>query len=154
MPLGGLDNGFEGVQLEPVHLTLADKLYRNYREFRRSFDRASLLRSKMGRVRRKLFPANHSPNLEEKPFAFPVETLSHGVRVKKCRDPWDFLFIDVHGNARVCCTSHRLMGNVNDTDIAAIWNSPAYQEFRDKMVSVDIPPECATCLRREWMTIP
>ena len=155
VPLGGLENGFEGLQLEPVRLTLADKLYRNYREFQRSFDRVSLLRVKMARARQKLFGAKPAPSHAERPDAMPTPTQTMGnIRVKKCRDPWEFLFIDVHGNVRVCCTSHRIMGNVNDTDIAAIWNSPAYQEFRDKMVSADIPPECTTCLRREWITIP
>ena len=154
VPLGGVENGFENLQLEPVRLTFADKLYRNYREFTRSFDRATLLRTKLARVWQKLFSANHPPTTEEAPFTFPVETAWHGIRVKKCRDPWEFLFIDVHGDVRVCCTSHRMMGNVNDTDIATIWNSQSYQEFRDKMVSPDIPPECKTCLRREWMTIP
>lgn len=154
VPLGGLENGFEDLQLEPVTLNVFDKIYRNYREFQRSFDRATLLRTKLARVWQKLFPTNHLPKTEETPFTFPVETAWHGIRVKKCLDPWEFLFIDVHGNVRVCCTSHRIMGNVNDTDIAAIWNSPAYQEFREKMVSPDIPPECTTCLRREWVTIP
>ncbi len=153
VPLGGLENGFEGVRLEPVRLTLAEKLYRNYREFKRSFDRMTLLRVKMARIRQKLFGAKPAPSHAERPDVTPTQKMGN-IRVKKCRDPWDFLFIDVHGNVRVCCTSHRIMGNVNDTDIATIWNSPAYQEFRDKMVSADIPPECVTCLRREWMTIP
>jgi radical SAM protein with 4Fe4S-binding SPASM domain len=74
--------------------------------------------------------------------------------VKKCRDPWEFLFVDVHGNIRVCCTSHRLMGNILETPLETIWNSPAYQEFRAKMVSPEIPAECQTCLRREWQMIP
>lgn len=76
------------------------------------------------------------------------------MRVKDCRDPWEFLFVDVHGNIRVCCTSHRIMGNVHQDDLATIWNSPMYQEFRAKMISPDIPAECRTCIRRAWQTIP
>jgi len=156
VPLGGLNNGFDGVQLNPVRLSLLEKLYRNYREFKRSFDRVTLLRTKIARLRQK-FRAPRPEHLPQKnipPMPAQSERKTRMIRVKKCRDPWDFVFIDVHGNVRICCTSHRLMGNVNDTEFAAIWNSPDYQEFRAKMVSPDIPAECRTCLRKEWQEIP
>lgn len=155
IPLGGLDNVFEGVRIYPVHLTWQERLYRTYREFRRSFDRATLLKlkvSRLGQRLKSLFVANRPA--EPAPEIPDVSETTRMIRVKKCRDPWEFLFIDVHGNVRICCTSHRIMGNVNDTDIATIWNSPAYHEFRAKMTCEDIPEECRTCLRKEWMTIP
>ena len=150
VPLGGLTNGFEGLRVAPARLSVWEKFYRNYREFARSFDRAGLLRLKISRALRKM-RAHSAPVDAPNPPAAPIGT--RVVRVKKCRDPWEFLFVDVHGNIRPCCTSHRIMGNVLREDLAEIWDNAAYREFRAKMVSADIPEECKTCIRREWQTI-
>lgn len=156
VPLGGLYNGFEGLQIAPVRLNLWDKIFRNYREFRRSFDRTTLLHTKLSRVFDRLKLRNSFQKPEAHTMGNPPAHPSTAdmIRVKKCRDPWEFLFVDVHGNIRVCCTSHRIMGNVHQDDFVTIWNSPMYQEFRTKMVSPEMPEECQTCLRREWQTIP
>ncbi len=158
VPLGGLENGFEGLRVAPVHLGVWDRIYRNYREFRRSFDRATLLKTKCSRIFRRLNNRNghESTKGPDSTTATPSEFNAEQktVRIKKCRDPWNFLFIDVHGNIRPCCTSHRIMGNLHDENFETIWNNPSYQEFRAKMVSPDIPKECTTCLRREWQTVP
>jgi radical SAM protein with 4Fe4S-binding SPASM domain len=156
VPLGGLNNVFEGVRIRPVRLNCRERVYRTYREFRRSFDRTTLLKLKLSRIAQRLKPVLRPSELadSQKTKTDDLPAASQTIRVKKCRDPWEFLFVDVHGNVRVCCTSHRIMGNVNEMDIADIWNSQAYQEFRAKMVSPDIPEECTTCLRKEWMTIP
>jgi len=158
VPLGGLRSGFDQeIQLQPIQLSLWDRVYRNYREFKRSFDRKSLLKLKLSRISSRLRrqKPDQEPGLEDFPTNLPSQSSDFNmIRVKKCRDPWEFIFIDVHGNIRVCCTSHRIMGNVHNEDIVTIWNSPAYQEFREKMVGTDIPEECTTCLRREWLTIP
>ena len=150
VPLGGLTNGFEGLRVAPARLSVWEKFYRNYREFARSFDRAGLLRLKISRALQKM-RAHSTPIDAPNPSAAPAG--ARMVRVKKCRDPWEFLFVDVHGNIRPCCTSHRIMGNVLREDLAEIWDNAAYREFRAKMVSADIPEECKTCIRREWQTI-
>ena len=150
VPLGGLTNGFEGLRVAPARLSVWEKFYRNYREFARSFDRAGLLRLKISRALQKM-RAHSTPIDAPNPVAASIGT--RVVRVKKCRDPWEFLFVDVHGNIRPCCTSHRIMGNVLREDLAEIWDNAAYREFRAKMVSADIPEECKTCIRREWQTI-
>lgn len=158
VPLGGVNNVFEGVSIRPVHLSWKERVYRTYREFKRSFDRTALLKLKLSRMAQRLKPAAANEQISEAVNSQRSDAQLSGeaqmIRVKKCRDPWDFLFIDVHGNIRVCCTSHRIMGNVHDTDIVDIWNSRPYQEFRAKMVSPDIPEECTTCLRKEWQTLP
>jgi radical SAM protein with 4Fe4S-binding SPASM domain len=158
IPLGGLHNGFDEIHIQPVRLRVWERIYRNFREFKRSFDRKTLLQIKLTRLLNRLggrFTKRErdlkEPLLPESSSQSPDTEM---VRVKNCRDPWDFLFVDVHGNIRVCCTSHRIMGNIHETDIGTIWNSAAYQEFRRKMVSPDIPEECKTCLRKEWTTIP
>ncbi len=157
VPLGGLENGFEGLRIMPVQLSLWDMIYRNYREFRRSFHRTALLRTKLSRLVEHRHPNNGIQ--QAKPTSLTTtpsiqKADSSTLRVKDCQDPWDFLFVDVHGNIRPCCTSHRIMGSVYENDLATIWNSPAYQEFRARMVSSDIPEECRTCIRRKWQTIP
>jgi radical SAM protein with 4Fe4S-binding SPASM domain len=155
VPLGGLQIGFENIPLHPTRLSIWDRLYRNYREFARSFDRQSLLRTKLARLRDRLKARCTVQGTELEPQSFPAPCPDGPmIRVKKCRDPWEFLFVDVHGNIRVCCTSHRIMGNIHQDEIVTIWNSPAYQDFRAKMVSPDIPEECQTCLRKEWQMIP
>lgn len=154
VPLGGLESGFEGLQILPVQLSLWNRLYRNYREFTRSFDRIGLLKTKWPRLIDRL---NGHNSLRHDEITTGIQHKQQNgktmIRVKKCRDPWEFLFVDVHGNIRPCCTSHRIMGNLHEEDFVTIWNNAKYQEFRAKMVSPDIPEECKTCIRREWQTI-
>ncbi len=158
VPLGGVNNVFEGVKIRPVHLTMRERIFRTYREFKRSFDRQGLFKLKLSRLVQRLKNGTQPQTIGEKILPNGEKTNTSPahkmIRVKKCRDPWEFLFLDVHGNIRVCCTSHRIMGNVNDTDIITIWNSPEYQKFRAKMLSPDIPEECTTCLRKEWILFP
>ncbi|MDY0092782.1 MAG: radical SAM/SPASM domain-containing protein [Candidatus Vecturithrix sp.] len=154
VPLGGLHNGFEGLRILPVHLSIWDRLYRNYREFTRSFDRKGLLKIKWSRLVNGLNGHNDLQQAETTPEVKNTPESGKTIRVKKCRDPWEFLFVDVHGNIRPCCTSHRIMGNLHAEEFVTIWNSPKYQAFRAKMVSPDIPEECKTCIRKAWQTIP
>lgn len=154
VPLGGLHNGFEGLQIRPVELSLWDRVYRNYREFKRSFDRRGLLHTKWSRLMNRLNEHNNDQQAETSSPETDQPADGPMIRVKKCRDPWEFLFVDVHGNIRPCCTSHRIMGNLHEEEFATIWNNAKYQEFRARMVSPDIPEECRTCLRKEWQTIP
>ena len=157
VPLGGLKNGFEGLRIMPVQLSIWDRLYRNYREFKRSFDRVGLLKTKWSRLIGRLNGSKslHKAEISSNEVVQPARLASgKTIRVKKCRDPWEFLFVDVHGNIRPCCTSHRIMGNLHEEDFVTIWNNARYQEFRARMVSTDIPEECRTCLRREWQAIP
>ncbi len=154
VPLGGLENGFEGLRILPVQLSAWDKLYRNYREFKRSFDRMSLLKIKWSRLMNRLNGHNGLRQTETTTEMKNTPENGETFRVKNCRDPWEFLFVDVHGNIRPCCTSHRIMGNLHEEDFVTIWNNGRYQAFRAKMVSPDIPEECKTCIRKAWQTIP
>ena len=141
-------------QFSPVHITGRERIYRNYREFQRSFDRTRLFKTKLSRVGQKiqgLFNNNnhHQPSEESSP-----SPSAKTIRVKKCRDPWDFMFVNVHGEVRVCCGSHQIMGNVNDEDILSIWNGKPYQEFRERILTEDPPEDCKTCLLKGWHEIP
>lgn len=157
IPLGGIHSGFGNLDIDPVQISFRDRFYRNYREFARSFNRSALLKTKLSRLYQRLFTddqAADAPNGSVPVSPITGSSSGQTIRVKQCRDPWDFLFVDVHGNIRVCCTSHRIMGNLFQDDVLTIWNNEAYQEFRRKMVSADIPEECKTCVARAWHDIP
>lgn len=135
----------------PFPLTLRDRVRRNYGEFSRSFDHFGLLRTKSSRLfqraKSRVMPAEQPPN-QSAPATGPT------LRVKDCRDPWEFLFVNVHGDVRVCCVSHRIMGNVLTDDIQTIWNNSRYQDFRQRILSPDPPEECQNCPMRGWHEIP
>jgi radical SAM protein with 4Fe4S-binding SPASM domain len=146
------------VCLQPLRLSFWERAYRNYREFRRSFDRMTLLKIKLSRTfeRVKHIIIPHSSALKNSESGLSATTFqsSKMIRVKDCRDPWDFMFINIHGDVRVCCVSHRIMGNVHDDDVMRIWNNKLYKEFRERILTSDPPEECHTCPMRGWHTIP
>jgi len=146
------------VHLQPVRLSLWDRVYRNYREFRRSFDRTTLLKTKLYRVIVRVKKTiKHDGSDSDKPQSVSSNVHSQPseiIRVKDCRDPWDFMFVNVHGDVRVCCVSHRIMGNVRNTDVTTIWNNQAYQDFRNRILTPDPPEECQSCPMRGWHTLP
>lgn len=142
------------IELQPVQLRIWNKLYRNYREFQRSFNRISLFKTKAIRVfeRAKNLITPHPPTPEKS--SGPTSSSSEMIRVKNCRDPWEFMFINVHGDVRVCCVSDRIMGNVRDDDVVKIWNNNLYQEFRGRILTPEPPEECQTCPMRGWHFTP
>ncbi len=146
------------VHLQPVRVSIWDRVSRNYREFRRSFNRTALLKIKLSRVvnqmknmiRNQGSDSEHGQGSVMNTLTQPGKT----IRVKNCRDPWEFMFINVHGEVRVCCVSHRIMGNVHDENVLKIWNNERYQEFRKRILTPDPPEECQTCPMRGWHVIP
>lgn len=138
--------------VQPVHVTLWDRVYRNYREFRRSFNRPALLNLKLARLKaRRWKPTEAPPQVASNP---QNESSGKMIRVKNCRDPWEFMFVNVHGDVRVCCVSHRIMGNVITDDVTAIWENAPYQAFRAQILTTNPPEECVTCPMRGWHEIP
>jgi len=73
--------------------------------------------------------------------------------IKDCPDPWTSTYIRIHGDVHVCCYSPVEMGNINQQDFRDIWNSPAYNDFRQKLASPDPPEECRRCPLRRWIEI-
>ncbi len=146
LPLGQFE-----FSLAPVEVTLGDRMYRTYREFQRSSDKSSLFKIKLSRLTQRIKTSLRNQNGHPVPQQAPDPKT---IRVKKCRDPWDFMFINVHGEVRVCCASHRIMGNIYEDDILAIWDNEAYREFRKRILTEDAPEECNTCVMRGWHEIP
>ncbi len=68
---------------------------------------------------------------------------------ERCSWPWTGAYISYQGIAMPCCmiaTPDRMnFGSMAEEGVESIWNSPAYQEFRQQLSS-DIPPSiCSSC---------
>jgi MoaA/NifB/PqqE/SkfB family radical SAM enzyme len=70
-----------------------------------------------------------------------------------CRRPWSLMYFTAHGRALPCCIApfsmhgyeNFTLGNAKTTPVREIWNGPAYQDFREKLLS-DCPPNaCEGC---------
>src|SRR5947209_9066529 len=70
-----------------------------------------------------------------------------------CRRPWSLMYFTAHGRALPCCIApfsargyeNYTLGNATQQDLMEIWNSPAYRDFRTKLVSEDPPKPCQGC---------
>jgi radical SAM protein with 4Fe4S-binding SPASM domain len=67
----------------------------------------------------------------------------------RCDWPWRGAYLSFAGDAMPCCmvsTPDRInFGNVAEDGVAAVWNNPAYEAFRDKLASGDPPDICRSC---------
>lgn len=67
----------------------------------------------------------------------------------KCPMPWLSTYIAANGDVVPCSiladSDVIKMGNVFDRDFSHIWNSPQYQEFREKHRKLEIPDCCRQC---------
>lgn len=68
---------------------------------------------------------------------------------ERCDWPWKGAYVSYDGSALPCCmvaTPDRIsLGNVAGQGVAAVWNGPAYEEFRRRLASDDPPEVCRTC---------
>jgi radical SAM protein with 4Fe4S-binding SPASM domain len=68
---------------------------------------------------------------------------------ERCNWPWTGAYISYEGYAMPCCmvsTPDRAnMGNMAELGVEAVWNSPAYQAFRDALDSPVAPEICRSC---------
>ncbi|HTZ70645.1 MAG TPA: radical SAM protein [Acetobacteraceae bacterium] len=70
-----------------------------------------------------------------------------------CRRPWSLMYFTAHGRALPCCIAPfsargyetYTLGNANAQSLAEIWNGPAYQEFRNALMSDAPPKPCQNC---------
>jgi MoaA/NifB/PqqE/SkfB family radical SAM enzyme len=70
-----------------------------------------------------------------------------------CRRPWSLMYFTAHGRALPCCIapfavrgySNYTLGDASQQDLRDIWNGPAYQEFRDSLLSDTPPAPCQNC---------
>ncbi|NRA96083.1 MAG: SPASM domain-containing protein [Planctomycetes bacterium] len=63
-----------------------------------------------------------------------------------CKFLWNEVFISLTGDVAPCCIQGRpIVGNINDQDLASIWNGPAMKEMRERLLTGDPIPCCKDC---------
>jgi len=68
-----------------------------------------------------------------------------------CMFPWIHLYVNTDGAAYPCCTTlyENPIGNVRESSIEELWNSPELKEVRKKLLAGEIVEGCANCYRHE-----
>jgi MoaA/NifB/PqqE/SkfB family radical SAM enzyme len=70
-----------------------------------------------------------------------------------CRRPWTVMYFTANGRALPCCIApfsqrgyeHYTLGDATQQTLQEIWNGPAYQSFREGLLSDHPPSACANC---------
>jgi len=72
------------------------------------------------------------------------------IRFKRCLDPFEFIFVTVTGEVRICCVSPQIIGDFRFQTLDEIWFGNKLADFRNKFLSDNPPNECKTCINRSW----
>jgi radical SAM protein with 4Fe4S-binding SPASM domain len=84
----------------------------------------------------------HSPSSDRD---VPAEPPRDGARYT-CKFLWNELFISQSGDVAPCCIQGRpVVGNIHQQDLASIWNGPAMQTMRKRLLEGDPIPCCRDC---------
>ena len=70
-----------------------------------------------------------------------------------CRRPWTVMYITANGRALPCCIApfsqrgyeNYTLGDATQQSLRDIWNGPAYQSFREALLSDKPPAACGSC---------
>jgi len=70
-----------------------------------------------------------------------------------CRRPWTVMYFTANGRALPCCIApfsqrgyeNYTLGDASQQSLREIWNGPAYQSFREALLSDKPPAACASC---------
>jgi MoaA/NifB/PqqE/SkfB family radical SAM enzyme len=70
-----------------------------------------------------------------------------------CRRPWTVMYFTANGRALPCCIApfsqrgyeNYTLGDATQQSLREIWNGPAYQSFREGLLSDKPPGACANC---------
>jgi radical SAM protein with 4Fe4S-binding SPASM domain len=70
-----------------------------------------------------------------------------------CRRPWTVMYFTANGRALPCCIApfsqrgyeNYTLGDATQQSLREIWNGPAYQSFREALLSDTPPAACASC---------
>jgi len=81
------------------------------------------------------------------PLLDPYDVHLH---ILNCKWPFEGVNITWDGYVTPCCVISNPevlnFGNIFETSIHKIWNSPKYKDFRRSFLKKEIPPECKACL--------
>ena len=70
-----------------------------------------------------------------------------------CRRPWNVMYVTANGRALPCCIApfsqrgyeNYTLGDATQETLRAIWNGPAYADFRTALLSDTPPQACGNC---------
>ncbi|WP_341989875.1 radical SAM protein [Azorhizobium sp. AG788] len=70
-----------------------------------------------------------------------------------CRRPWTVMYVTANGRALPCCIApfsqrgyeNYTLGDATQQTLREIWDGPAYQDFREALLSPTPPSACASC---------
>ena len=70
-----------------------------------------------------------------------------------CRRPWSLMYFTAHGRALPCCIApfsargyeNYTLGDATQSTLQEIWNSPAYLDFRTRLLGDAPPAPCQNC---------
>ena len=70
-----------------------------------------------------------------------------------CRRPWTVMYFTANGRALPCCIApfsqrgyeNYTLGDATQQTLQQIWNGPAYQAFREALLTDRPPQACAGC---------
>ena len=70
-----------------------------------------------------------------------------------CRRPWTLMYVTANGRALPCCIApfsqrgyeNYTLGDATQQTLREIWTGPAYQDFRQALLSNKPPAACANC---------
>lgn len=132
-----------------------------YRPMREFVDAQTLLGDDPARVRRHFEDARRAADdaglvLRLPEIRFPDDSAAIDAPVEpgrgraRCDWPWSGGYVSWDGRAMPCCmvsTPDRLhFGNMARDGVAAVWNAPAFEAFRERLDAADPPPEiCGRC---------
>lgn len=68
-----------------------------------------------------------------------------------CDAPWTELYIWRNGDARICCTSSTILGNINDSSVRELWNSPAAVDVRKRILKGNYQRDCQKNCHRGYV---
>jgi MoaA/NifB/PqqE/SkfB family radical SAM enzyme len=91
-----------------------------------------------------------------KPREFPMSGRDLKTSEVFCVLPWIHLSVQPDGKVLPCCASpwDRPAGNLHDSTLEQVWNSPVMRELRRDMLDGTPNPRCGYCYERQEARIP
>ena len=66
-----------------------------------------------------------------------------------CCAPWNTVWTGPNGDIKFCCASTDVLGNISESSIEEIYNSPLAKNLRTQFLKGEKPEGCTTCWDRE-----
>ncbi len=66
-----------------------------------------------------------------------------------CLMPWIHLHVAQQGRVQACCVANIPYGNINEQDLATIWEGEAIEDLRAKFARGEKDSRCAVCFKME-----